>query len=133
MKEPGSDAVDIQEHPHDPKRAVILGVGNTHWATKDRGETWQEFKTKYPTSSAQAPLAFHAENPDYVLYAGRNCEEEDFWELCEDNVSRNLGSPLAVGYSSNLFRHTTRRIGSKTLSYSKNSPALASLLGVRNF
>lgn len=86
VKEPDGKALDILEHPHDPKRAVILGEGTTHWKTSDRGETWEEFKVDLPISSVQNTLAFHSEKPDYVLYAGRECERETFFEICEDHV-----------------------------------------------
>lgn len=88
---PEGEAWDMIEHPFDSKRAFVLGQEQTHWSTRDSGKTWQKFKAKYPISYTQPALAFHAKKPDYILYAGRICEEEDFFGLnCEEVVGLKI-------------------------------------------
>lgn len=94
VEEVKGKAGDVMEHPFDKERAIILGgeaqTGErktTNWATKDRGKTWQKFVAELPTSFLQAPIYFHAKNPDYVLYAGRECDPVDFFgPSCVDHV-----------------------------------------------
>ena len=86
---PDGDAWDITEHPFDKKRAFIFGEGKEHWYTEDRGVKWHKFKSEVPLSLIQLPLAFHAEEPEWILYSGRICEDEDdiFGISCKEVVS----------------------------------------------
>ncbi|KAH0608049.1 uncharacterized protein H6S33_002101 [Morchella sextelata] len=78
---PEGDAWDLIEHPFDKKRAFILGQDTEHWYTKNQGKSWQKFKAKYPASYTQPAFSFHAEKPNLILYAGRICEDDDFFGL----------------------------------------------------
>lgn len=85
---PEGDAWDLIEHPFDKKRAFILGQDTEHWYTKNQGKSWQKFKAKYPASYTQPAFSFHAEKPNLILYAGRICEDDDFFGLnCKEVVS----------------------------------------------
>ncbi|KAG9594118.1 signal sequence binding protein, partial [Aureobasidium melanogenum] len=53
-------------HPYDPKAAIAIGQDKTHWITKDRGESWTEFKTQFEVSNGRA-LSFHADDPDRII------------------------------------------------------------------
>lgn len=84
---PEGEAWDMVQHPFDNKRAFVLGADDKHWSTRDLGKTWQKFEAKHPTSFTQPPLVFHAEKPDYILYAGRICKDDDFFGLnCKEVV-----------------------------------------------
>ncbi|KAI1499629.1 vacuolar protein sorting [Biscogniauxia marginata] len=71
-------AVALIMHEHDNSRAYVLTLGNTHWRTHDKGETWEEFYTKaYLSDFADTFgqwMAFHADNPDKILFTGMQCE-----------------------------------------------------------
>ncbi|KAL8839972.1 MAG: hypothetical protein Q9170_001514 [Blastenia crenularia] len=68
-------AWDLWRHPHDNKKAFIMGKGSTHWHTNDQGKTWQDFEIpKARPSLFRAPLAFHAEDSDKVLIHGEVCK-----------------------------------------------------------
>ncbi|KAL9601360.1 MAG: hypothetical protein Q9219_002536 [cf. Caloplaca sp. 3 TL-2023] len=84
----GGKAWDLWRHPHDSKKAYIMGKGSTHWHTNDQGKTWQDFEIpKARPSLFRAPLAFHAKDSDKVLIHGEvckiggliNCKETTFY------------------------------------------------------
>jgi hypothetical protein len=84
-------AIDMVAHPFDAEKAVIFSANKEHWSTNNRGKTWKKFKVERPISYRQRPpLSFNAQNKDYALYAGRDCDEIN----CPDMV-RPLGlAPL---------------------------------------
>ncbi|KAI0966975.1 hypothetical protein F4678DRAFT_447885 [Xylaria arbuscula] len=67
-------------HKYDPDRAYVLTEGNIHWKTADKGETWDEFYTDAYTSlykdtvAAGKWMAFHADDPDKILFTGMECQ-----------------------------------------------------------
>ena len=68
-------AWDLWRHPHDNKKAYIMGKSSTHWHTNDQGKTWQDFEIpKARPSLFRAPLAFHAKDSDKVLIHGEVCK-----------------------------------------------------------
>lgn len=80
-------ALDMMEHPFDKDRAVIFTVGKEHWTTKDKGKTWKKFSVDLPMSVRPSPMVFSAANSNHVLYAGRECDPDDFFSLnCRDKV-----------------------------------------------
>jgi hypothetical protein len=82
-------AYDIMEHPFDKEKAIILTIGKEHWATEDKGETWNRFQVELPISFRQSPVVFNANNTNYALYSGRQCDPSDFFGLsCVDKVCR---------------------------------------------
>lgn len=84
---PEGEAWDMVQHPFDKTRAFVLGEDKKHWYTRDLGKSWQKFEARHPTSFTQPPLVFHAGKPDYVLYAGRICKDDDFFGLnCKEVV-----------------------------------------------
>lgn len=88
---PEGEAWDMIEHPFDKKRAFILGQDTKHWYTTNQGKSWQKFEARYPVSYTQPALTFHAKKPEFVLYAGRVCQDDDFFGLnCEEVVSFSL-------------------------------------------
>ncbi|KAI1115206.1 hypothetical protein F5Y14DRAFT_411484 [Nemania sp. NC0429] len=65
-------------HKYDPNRAYVLTLGNVHWKTADRGETWEKFYTDAHTSDFAETfgnwMAFHADEPDKILFTGMECD-----------------------------------------------------------
>jgi photosystem II stability/assembly factor-like uncharacterized protein len=75
-------------HQYDPKRAYIITSESTHWATKDRGATWEKFFTDYQASIFRTPaLAFHAEDPDRIIFHAMDCTGI----FCEELVGSSGG------------------------------------------
>ncbi|TAQ85300.1 hypothetical protein B7494_g6368 [Chlorociboria aeruginascens] len=64
---------DLSLHPFDSNRAYIITTEKTHWRTKDRGKTWDEFFTDAPATLFQEPLRFHAGDPDRIIFNGMDC------------------------------------------------------------
>jgi Sortilin, neurotensin receptor 3, len=61
-------------HPFDHQRAYVLTKGVIHYQTRDKGETWQKFQTDVQPSSWRAmPMAFHAGDPDRIIFNGQDC------------------------------------------------------------
>ena len=86
-----SKALDMYQHPFDKEKAVVFGEGKEHWKTSDKGKSWKKFKTELPLSVLQQPLSFNANKPEYVLFAGRECESDTFFPLgCVDKVRGRL-------------------------------------------
>ncbi|KAH9883738.1 vacuolar protein sorting [Xylariomycetidae sp. FL2044] len=73
-------------HEYHSDRAYVLTMGNTHWRTHDKGETWQQFSTKFDTSDFEDALgrwmSFHAGDPDKIMFTAMDCESF----LCEELV-----------------------------------------------
>jgi hypothetical protein len=80
---PEGKMLEITMHPYDPKRAYIISFENTHWKTKDRGETWEEFHTDSPASVFRGALTYHAGDPDRIIFNGMDCSGI----FCEEVVS----------------------------------------------
>ncbi|KAI8629280.1 Oligoxyloglucan reducing end-specific cellobiohydrolase [Xylariaceae sp. FL1651] len=72
------NAVAIVMHKYDPNRAYVLTLGNLHWRTEDKGETWETFFTLAYTSDFTDTsghwMVFHADDPDKILFTGMECE-----------------------------------------------------------
>lgn len=83
---PEGDAWDLWMHPYDNKRAYVLTRESTHWYTNDRGASWEEFFTDAEPSMTRKPLAFHAGDPDKIIFHGVDCAGI----FCEDVVSLEL-------------------------------------------
>ncbi|KAI2625140.1 hypothetical protein GGS21DRAFT_309303 [Xylaria nigripes] len=73
-------SVALIMHKYDPNRAYVLTLGNTHWKTSDKGKTWRKFSTRactsYSVSTASGLMAFHADDPDKIIFTGMNCESD---------------------------------------------------------
>ncbi|KAL8949247.1 MAG: hypothetical protein Q9222_004621 [Ikaeria aurantiellina] len=70
----GGKAWDLWRHPHDNKRAYIMGKQSTHWHTNDQGKTWKDFEIPNARPSLfRAPLAFHAKDSNKILIHGEVC------------------------------------------------------------
>jgi hypothetical protein len=65
--------VEIKMHPYDNKKAYIITTERSHFMTKDRGETWEEFYTDSQASLFREPLLFHAGDPDRIIFNGMDC------------------------------------------------------------
>jgi hypothetical protein len=70
---PANAAWNMVLHPVDKKRAYIFTQDTTHWKTHDRGETWHKFSTGASPSSWRTPIAFHASDPDKIIFNGQDC------------------------------------------------------------
>ncbi|PQE11556.1 vacuolar sorting targeting PEP1 protein [Rutstroemia sp. NJR-2017a WRK4] len=70
---PEGKLLELVLHQYDPKRAYIITSESTHWATKDRGETWEKFFTDYQASIFRPALAFHAGDPDRIIFHAMDC------------------------------------------------------------
>jgi hypothetical protein len=77
----------IRMHQYDNKRAFIITDEKNHWMTKDRGETWEAFYTDSQASMFRDdPLAFHASDPDRIIFNGMDCTGL----LCEELVRSTI-------------------------------------------
>ncbi|RDW84651.1 hypothetical protein BP6252_02241 [Coleophoma cylindrospora] len=72
-KIPEKAAVELMMHPFDNKRAYIITSGSTHWATNNRGESWEEFFTDAQPSYFREALTFHAGDPERIIFNGMDC------------------------------------------------------------
>jgi hypothetical protein len=70
---PAGKLLEMTMHPYDNKRAYIITDERSHWLTKDRGKTWEEFYTDALASMFRAALAFHAGDPDRIIFNGMDC------------------------------------------------------------
>jgi len=76
-------AWDLWQHPYDNKVAYVLGRKHTHWVTRDRGDSWHSFDVEALPTRLRAPLSFHADDSDKVLFHGRQCK--GIWK-CRDET-----------------------------------------------
>jgi hypothetical protein len=75
--------LELIMHQFDKKRAYIITNENTHYMTKDRGESWQEFSAESLASIFRTVLTFHAGDPDRILFNAMDCAGI----FCEELVS----------------------------------------------
>lgn len=61
--------IEMVVHPFDHTRAYYIGDSLRHWATTDRGKSWQEFKVDMPASEWRAAMSFHAGDPDRIIFS----------------------------------------------------------------
>lgn len=80
---PAGVADQLVLHPFDAKRAYVMTRKSSHWMTGDRGESWEEFFTDAEPSAYRPPLAFHASDPDKIIFNGMDCSQL----FCEEMVS----------------------------------------------
>ena len=83
---PEGKEVEMIMHDYDNKRAYIITGERSHWMTKDRGETWEEFYTDSQASVFRRALTFHAKDPDRIIFNGMDCTGI----FCEEIVSLKL-------------------------------------------
>ncbi|KAI3629041.1 hypothetical protein CBS9595_000113 [Malassezia furfur] len=108
------------EHPYDPKQAFILSNAQEHWRTRDRGATWQHFRTPDPPAiRAGIPLDFHADaqHREYILYTGRRCTAGLPWQrsVCHDVVYYTTDAFASVHLAMEVVLHC---------SWAKTTPEL---------
>ncbi|KAB8292110.1 hypothetical protein EYC80_007855 [Monilinia laxa] len=70
---PAGKMLEISMHPYDSKRAYIITSGKSHWATKDRGEHWEEFHTDSQASIFRPAMGYHAKDPDRIIFHAMDC------------------------------------------------------------
>jgi len=70
---PSGKLVEMIMHPYDNKKAYIITNEQSHWRTKNRGETWEEFNTNGFASAFRDALTFHAGDPDKIIFNGMEC------------------------------------------------------------
>jgi hypothetical protein len=70
---PPGKVLEMTMHPYDNKRAYIITNEKSHWMTKDRGETWDDFYTDSLASLFREALTFHAGDPDRIIFNGIDC------------------------------------------------------------
>ena len=70
---PYGKMLEMTMHPYDNQRAYIITNERSHWMTKDRGKTWQEFYTDSQASLFREALTFHAVDPDRIIFNGMDC------------------------------------------------------------
>lgn len=69
--------LSVLKHPYNHKYAVVLGGNHKHWVTKDQGATWNEFEVPEPPTLSRMPIAFHASDPDRMLFLTADCSGFD--------------------------------------------------------
>jgi hypothetical protein len=79
---PEGTMLELSMHPFDNKRAYMITDAYSHWLTKDRGETWQEFYTAAQASTFREALTYHAADPDRIIFNGMDCTGI----FCEETV-----------------------------------------------
>ncbi|KUJ08524.1 Oligoxyloglucan reducing end-specific cellobiohydrolase [Mollisia scopiformis] len=65
--------LELVMHQFDKKRAYIITSDNTHYMTKDRGESWQEFGAASQASIFREVLTFNAGDPDRIIFNAMDC------------------------------------------------------------
>ena len=70
---PAGEEIEMIMHTYDNRRAYIITSGRSHWMTKDRGESWEEFYTDSLASVFREALTFHAKDPDRIIFNGMDC------------------------------------------------------------
>ncbi|KAL8701699.1 MAG: hypothetical protein Q9201_004762 [Fulgogasparrea decipioides] len=105
-------AWDLWRHPHDNKKAYIMGKASTHWHTNDQGKTWKDFEIpKARPSLFRAPLAFHAKDSDKVLIHGEVCRNRGLIDCKETTFYTNNGFETVAELRKNtrgcVFAHAT--------------------------
>ena len=64
---------EVQRHPYIQGLAVAVGIENTHWITRNKGETWDKFTVDDGPSMLGLPIRFHATDPDRMIFLGAEC------------------------------------------------------------
>lgn len=101
-------AFSMWPHPHDKRKAYIVGTDGDHWVTSDRGLTWRKFTIESGLNRFHDAFAFHARDSKKVIFHGIRCEsiflceEVTFWTDDDfENVhplrERSSGCYWAVG------------------------------------
>lgn len=98
------------EHPYDTKQAFILSNAQEHLRTRDRGATWQHFRTPDPPAiRGGLPLDFHADaqHREYILYTGRRCVAGLPWQrsVCHDVVYYTTDAFASVHLAMEVVLH----------------------------
>jgi photosystem II stability/assembly factor-like uncharacterized protein len=75
--------LEILKHPYDNQVAVVIGLENKHWITRNQGKTWKEWEGKYPPTLAAPAINFHASDTDRMLFITAECPAFD---NCKDRV-----------------------------------------------
>ncbi|KAL1582427.1 hypothetical protein WHR41_08925 [Cladosporium halotolerans] len=63
----------MQRHPYISDIAVLIGLKKTHWITRDKGETWDEFTVQDEATIRQLVIGFHATDPDRMIFHAAEC------------------------------------------------------------
>lgn len=116
---PAGEAAFVIEHPYDLSMAFILTKGNTHYRSTNRGQSWQTFHTNLPPSSGVSSLRFHSTKWDWILYAGKKCEQspwgwlggQDCWEVASYTTDAFASQPKKLlDYSQEcVWAHSTKQ------------------------
>ena len=78
--------LELVMHQFDKKRAYIITDADKHYMTKDRGESWQEFRAGSQVSFFREALNFHGGDPDRIIFNAMDCAGI----FCEELVSCSL-------------------------------------------
>lgn len=70
-----TDAYRLIDHPFSKEIAFVIGKHKKHWVTTNRGESWQSFETEREATLSGQPLAFHATQPEWIIFQGTACEK----------------------------------------------------------
>ncbi|CDZ97982.1 Sortilin and related receptors [Phaffia rhodozyma] len=71
---PDGEAAHLIDHPTDNQVAFIITRQTTHYATYNRGATWQKFELPAAASRTGSPLSFHSTEKGWIIYQGTVCE-----------------------------------------------------------
>ena len=75
--------LEVLKHPYDNQVAVVIGLEGKHWITKNQGKSWKKWDGKYAPTLARMPIAFHATDPDRMLFMTAECSGFD---NCKERV-----------------------------------------------
>ncbi|OQO04227.1 hypothetical protein B0A48_10838 [Cryoendolithus antarcticus] len=67
------ETLELLKNQNDPHVAVVIGTDKTHWITKDQGKSWDEFETEFSATMRRPAIAFHASDPDRMLFEAAEC------------------------------------------------------------
>ena len=83
--------LEVLRHPYNNKVAVVIGLDNKHWITRDQGEKWTSWKCDGAPTLARPAISFHATDPNRMLYmtaecAGLQCNERVWYKIGRAHV-----------------------------------------------
>lgn len=85
-------------HPFDKERAYVITNTKTHYKTKDRGATWQEWIAEAPATIFREVLSFHAGDPDRIIFNAMDCTGIFCEELVGYFLVLGVGVRVRAGY-----------------------------------
>ncbi|KAI0110034.1 Oligoxyloglucan reducing end-specific cellobiohydrolase [Daldinia grandis] len=119
-KLPGSEIYAMATHPYVKDMAFFFTQENRVYYTVDRGRNFNYFEPRDPpdtTESDRLPLSFHPDRPDWLIWHGKKCHDDNCYleaSLSTDRgdnwstIKRHVVKCEFTGSSSYKFRNSTQ-------------------------